>query len=84
MNKANGRLDRIRIGMGGALLATGIGCVGYVGPDYGDAVVVPGPDVYLFGGDYERGRDVREHSHRGFESRAAAHSGHDEGRGGRR
>jgi hypothetical protein len=37
---------------------------------------------YLFGGDYDRGRDVHNYSHRGFESRGAAHSGG--GRGGRR
>ena len=37
---------------------------------------------YLFGGGYDRGRDVHNYSHRGFESRGAAHSGG--GRGGRR
>jgi hypothetical protein len=42
--------------------------------DYGEG--------YLFGGGYDRGRDVHNYSHRGFESRGAAHSGG--GRGGRR
>ena len=40
--------------------------------DYG-GVVVSAPDLYLFGGGYDRGRDVRDYSHRGSESRAAAH-----------
>jgi len=31
------------------------------------------PDLYLFGGGYDRGRDVHDYSHRGSESRAAAH-----------
>ena len=40
--------------------------------DYG-GVVVSTPDLYIFGGDYDRRRDVRDYSRRGFESRAAAH-----------
>ena len=35
--------------------------------------VVVEPDVYLFGGDYYRGRDAHNYSRRGFESRGAAH-----------
>lgn len=46
------------------------------------ANVVIEPDVYLFGGDYYRGRDAHNYSRRGFESRGAAHS--DGRRGGRR
>jgi hypothetical protein len=74
MNKANGPVDRIKIGLGIALLAVLTGCVGYVGGGYSSAVVVPGPDMYVFGGSYERGRDVHDYSHRGFESRASAHA----------
>ncbi|MGD0744988.1 MAG: hypothetical protein ABSA45_07520 [Verrucomicrobiota bacterium] len=49
------------------------GCVGFVGGGYGGEVVVPGPDVFLFGGGYDRGRDVHDYSRRGGESRAVAH-----------
>jgi hypothetical protein len=42
------------------------------GQDYG-GVVVSTPDLYLFGGGYDRGRDVHDYSRRGSESRAAAH-----------
>jgi len=72
-SKANRPADRIKIGLGIALLAAVTGCVGYVDGGYGGAVVVPGPDLYFYGGSYERGRDVRDYSHRGFESRAVAH-----------
>ena len=43
-------------GLGVALLAALTGCVGYVDGGYygGSAVVVPGPDVYFYGGGYER------------------------------
>jgi hypothetical protein len=52
------------------VLTTLTGCVGYVdGGGGGAAVIVPGPDVYLFGGGYDRGGDARGYSHRGFESR---------------
>ena len=37
--------------------------------------VVQEPDQYLFGGDYYYGHGVYNYSHRGFESRGAAHSG---------
>ena len=73
MNKANGPVDRIKIGLGIALLAALTGCVGFVGGGYGGEVVVPGPDLFLFGGGYDRGRDVHDYSRRGGESRAAAH-----------
>ena len=53
-----------------------VGCVGYVDGGYGGGVVVaPAPDVVLFGGSYDRGRDVHSYSQRGSESRVAAHSG---------
>ena len=78
MNQTNGPVNRIKIGLGIALLAALTGCVGYVdggyvGEGYGGAVVVAEPDVYIFGGGYERGRDVHDYSRRGGESRAAAH-----------
>ena len=82
MNKANGLVDRIKMGLGIALLAALMGCVGYVDGGYGGTVVVPGPDMYVFGGGYERGPVVHGYSHRGFESRAVAHPGG--GGGGRR
>ena len=58
-----------------ALLAVLTGCVGYVGGGYGGPVVVPGPSVYFWGGDYDRGRDVHVYSQRGYQSRAAVHRG---------
>jgi hypothetical protein len=57
---------------------TWTGCVGYVGPDDGGGAVYvapPVPDVVIFGGDYDRDRDVRSYSHRGYESRTEAHHG---------
>lgn len=75
MNKANGLVDRVKMGLGIVLLATLMGCVGYVDGGYGGAVVVADPDVYVFGGGYyERGRDVHDYDRRGSESRAVAHS----------
>ena len=73
MNKTNRPIDRIRIGLGIALFAALTGCVGYVGGGYSGAVVVPGPDVYFYGGGYERGHDVRVYSQRGYESRVVVH-----------
>src|ERR1035438_246325 len=78
-NLPNGPLDRIKIGLGIALLAGLTGCVGYVdggyyGDYYGGPAMVSGPDMYFYGGGYERGHDVRAYSHRGGESRAVAHS----------
>ena len=79
MNKAEGPVNRVKIGLMIGLLATLSGCAGFWGAGYyyGDAVVVsaPVPDMYLFGGDFERGRDVHNYSHRGSESRGAAHPG---------
>jgi hypothetical protein len=74
MNKMNGLVDRIKIGFGMALLTALTGCVGYVdGGYYGGSAVVPGPSVYFWGGDYDRGRDVHVYSQRGVQSRAVAH-----------
>jgi hypothetical protein len=85
MNKSNGVIDRAKVGLGIALLAALTGCVGVVGGGYGGEVVVPGPDVYLFGGGYDRGRDVHAYSQRGSASRSVAHpsnGGHASGGGG--
>jgi len=81
--KRGGLRGRINLGLEVLLLGSLMGCVGYVDGGYGGTVIVPGPDVYFYGGPYERGRDVRVYSHRGAVSRGAAHrvsSGH----GGRR
>ncbi|HUD46289.1 MAG TPA: hypothetical protein VMR33_05645 [Candidatus Baltobacteraceae bacterium] len=84
MIKAGGRIDRIKIGLGIALVAGLTGCVGYVGGGYdGGAVVVGAPDTYVFGGPYLPGRDVHVYSHRGFVSRGFAHGGGFHGGGGR-
>ena len=86
MNKANGSVGRVTMALGIALVTatTWTGCVGWVGGggDGGD-VVVSGADFWLFGGGYDRGRDVHGYSNRGHESRAAAHPaarGHEEKR----
>jgi hypothetical protein len=74
MNQANATVDRIKIGLGIALLASLTGCVGYVdGGYYGGPGVVSGPNVSFWGGDYDRGRDVHVYSQRGVASRAVAH-----------
>ncbi len=73
MNKTSSPVDRIKLGLVMVLLAILTGCVGYVDGGYGAAVVVPEPEVTVFGGFYERGPYVHSYSHRGFESRAAAH-----------
>jgi len=85
MNKFNGGVvNRLRTGLGIVLVTAVAGCLGYVDSGYvdggyGGAVVVPEPEVVLFGGGYygggyyERGRDVHEYSHRGAASRAVAH-----------
>jgi len=75
MNKPISPLGRMKIGLGIALLTALMGCIGYVDGGYGGTVVVPGPDLFLFGGGYERGPDVHVYSQRGFESRSVAHPG---------
>jgi hypothetical protein len=82
MNKTNRPVNRLKVGLEIALLSALTGCVGVGYVDGGGgAVVVPGPDVYVFGGGYERGRDVRDYSHRGAVSRGVAHPGGDRGGG---
>jgi hypothetical protein len=79
-------IDRIKIGLGIALLAASAGCVGgYVGVDggYGGTVVVPVADPFFGGGFYEGGGYARGYSQRGFASRGVAHGGGG-ARGGRR
>jgi hypothetical protein len=55
----------------GSLLIALTGCAGYSeGPSGGVAEVGPfPPDVVVFGGDYDNGREVQEYSQRGYESR---------------
>jgi hypothetical protein len=85
MNKATGPVGRVRIGlaiglMAGCLIALA-GCWwgGGGGGYYDGGVWVGGPDVYLFGGGYDHGRDVHNYSRRGAESRGAAHAGGNHG-----
>jgi hypothetical protein len=73
MNKTNRPVDRIKMGLGIALLAALTGCVGYVDGGYGGTVVMPGPDMYYYGGYHERGPEVHAYSQRGYESRAVVH-----------
>ena len=78
MNNVKSPVDRLKIGVGIALLLVVTGCVGYVdsgyygggyGSGYGGVVMVPAPSVYFWGGGYERGYDEHAYSHRGYESR---------------
>jgi hypothetical protein len=74
MKKTNSLMDRITLGLGVSLLVISTGCIVPVGGGgYGGEVVAPGPDLLLFGGGYDRGRDVHVYSQRGFASRAAVH-----------
>jgi len=90
MNKANGSMGWIGIGLAIACLVIVMGCGGYVVGEgyYGETVVVPEPDQYLFGGVYFDGREAHNYSHRGFESRGEAHGRQgthsDDHKGGRR
>jgi hypothetical protein len=52
------------------------------GAPYDAGVIVTGPDLYLFGGDFDRRRDARDYSHRGAQSRAEAHPAARGGEGG--
>jgi hypothetical protein len=75
------------------LAAALTGCGAYVGGGYGgygdyggyngyDGYDGGGSDLILFGGNYDRGRDVHSYSQRGSASRSAAHSGGHGGGGG--
>ena len=75
MNKAKCLVDRIKIGLLIGLMTALTGCASYGGGPYYNEGVVVEPDVYLFGGYYDRGRDAHNYSHRGSQSRGAAHSG---------
>ena len=72
MNKAKGLVGRIKIGLVVGLLTALTGCAGYGGGPYYNEGVVVEPDMYLFGGYYDSGRDAHNYSHRGSESRGAA------------
>jgi hypothetical protein len=79
------RMKTIKIVLGIALLASLAGCIGFVDGGYGGGeVFAPGPDLFLFGGGYDRGHDAHAYSHRGGESRAAAHPARGGGGGRRR
>ncbi len=82
MNKASGMVERTKIVLVIGLFVVLTGCVGFGGRGYyyEEEVVVPGPDLYLFGGDYYGGRDAHNYSHRGHESRTVAHSGRGQSR----
>ncbi len=87
MKKPNGRFERIRIGLtiglvtGWLLALSGCwwGVRGGGGGYYDGGVWVAEPDVYLFGDGYDHGRDIHNYSHRGAESRGAAHAGGNHG-----
>ena len=66
-------MRRLKLGVGIAILAASAGCVGYVEGGYGGPVVLPGPELFFWGGEYEGGHEAHAYSHRGFESRAVAH-----------
>ncbi|HEV2691735.1 MAG TPA: hypothetical protein VG347_02455 [Verrucomicrobiae bacterium] len=76
LNQPGNLFRGITIGLGFGLLAAVTGCIGWVDEDgyYGGAVMAPQPDFYFFG-DYGWGRDWHGYSHRGHESRGAAHLG---------
>jgi hypothetical protein len=97
MSESRGPVNRITIGLGivlaASLMLSLAGCVGYGGGGYGGygdygGYDDGGSDLYLFGGGYDRGRDVQAYSHRGSVSRGMAHAGgghgHAGGGGGRR
>ena len=71
--KKQGVVDPLKLALQVAVVAALTGCVGYVDGGYGGAVIAPEPDVYFFGGGYDRGHDVHVYSHRGSVSRAVAH-----------
>src|ERR1035441_1683604 len=65
-HQANGPADRIKIGLGIALLAALTGCVGYVdGGYYGGPGAGPGAGVGFFGGGDDRGGGMDGYNHPG-------------------
>jgi len=75
MNETNVPVGRIKIRLLMGLLMALTGCAGsWSGEYYGDTAVVSEPDQYLFGGSYDNRRDAHDYSHRGAQSRGAAHS----------
>ena len=82
MNITNGVIKQIEIWLVIGLLTVLTGCgVFWSRGYYGNTVVVSEPDEYLFGGVYYNGHDEHYYSHRGHESRGAAHG---ENHGGKR
>ena len=77
MNTMNVLINRIKIGLGIAVLTALTGCIGVVGGDgyYDDGGYVGG---WWWGGGgrgYDRGHDVHGYSARGAASRGVAHGG---------
>jgi hypothetical protein len=74
MNTMKDPMNGIKIYLVIGSLISLTGCAGFGGGGYyNDPVVIVQPGYYLFDGDYNRGRDVHNYSHRGSESRVAAH-----------
>jgi hypothetical protein len=68
-------INGVKVGLAMLVLAASSGCVGYVDGGYGGTVVVPGPDVGIYGGFHDRGADVHAYHDRGIRSRGIAHPG---------
>ncbi len=85
MNRLMALIGWIKVCLGIALVVGSAGCIVPVGGGYVGDVVVPRPDLVVFGGGggYDRGRDVHACSERGYSSRAVAHGGGG-GHGGKR
>ena len=67
LSKASGPVDRIKIGLGIALLTVLMGCVGYVDGGYAAARWWCRGLICIFSAAaYDRGRDVHAFSQRGF------------------
>jgi len=73
---------RLDLTVGAAMLCmasfiTFTGCVATAGPGGASVYVAPPvpSGVVVFGGPFDRGRDVRAYSHRGYQSRASTRSG---------
>jgi hypothetical protein len=83
-------IGRIKIGQGVALTAALLGGVGFANAQLivrppeirvpvfpSPLVILPRPDVFVYGGDYDDRREVRHYGHRGSESRGRAHGGNE-------